>query len=378
MLVFSLVTVWKGGIRTKKMYFKIIAASFVMFMICTGSVGDVPEAMEITMTLENAPKAIPSTIVWEDDFNDEDISDWNIYEINWTLPDGVANFTVDPLDLVNVSDGVLRMIGPEMTFASFNSSVAYGSWTFDVDLQHPEDFNRFGVSFIAEKFGEHWLPADGSSNSYFLSFWFDTYEIRFARNTYPGTTNFLDSYYLSDFTGWKSFIVTREPSGQFYVYLNGVLILDVLDNTHTTSERFTFFGMANPAIDNVTVHDNIIIDGAPPKWVEPPSNQMIDTGTDFSYDLNATDYSGIDQWWINDTVNFEIDDDGVISNIDVLEAGSYVLQVSVNDTLGNTQTGSFRLTVRDLEVPIPIEPIIGAVGAVLVVIIVLVLWRRKS
>jgi hypothetical protein len=232
--------------------------------------------------------------------------------------------------------------------------------------------------FISEKFAEHWLPSDGSTNSYFLAFFFDVNEIRFARNTYPGTTNFLDTHHISDFTGWKSFIVTREPSGQFYVYLNGEIILNVVDSTHTTSERFAIFGKANPAIDNITVHDNIIHDGAPPEWNPEPVDQMIDIGTDFYYDLNATDYSGIDQWWINDTVNFAIDDDGVITNINVLEAGSYVIDVSVNDTLDNTQTGSFRLTVRELLTAFPIELVIAGVGAVVVVIIVLVLWKRKS
>jgi hypothetical protein len=159
--------------------------------------------------------------------------------------------------------------------------------------------------------------------------------------------------------------------------MNDVLILKGKNLQHTTSERFYFVGSGGPAIDNVTVTGFPIPDAAPPEWDPEPVDQMIDVGTDFYYDLNATDYSGIDQWWINDTVNFAIDDEGVITNIDVLEASSFVISVSVNDTLDNTQTGSFRLTVRELPTAFPIELVIAGVGAV-VVIIVLVIWRKRS
>jgi hypothetical protein len=361
----------------RKGYLKILAACVAVIMLSGVSVGDVPEVFEELVTIEPISSVIPSAIVWSEEFEDGDISDWEIFEINWTLPDGVANFSVDSLDLVNVSDGVMQLIGPEWIFAAYNSSIAYGTWTFDVDIQQPEGFNRFGVNFIGERFGEHWLPPGGSSRAYFLSFWCDEQEIRFALNDYPSTTVFLDSHRPAVFFGWNSFIVTRDPTGQFYVYLNGELILDVEDSTHTTSEQFGIFGMANPAIDNITGSDTIDYDAAPPKWDQVPTDHSIDYGTDFSYDLNATDYAGIDQWWINNTDYFTIDNDGVISNIDVLGAGSYVINVSVNDTLGNTQTETFRLTVGDPPSLIPIELIIGSAGIIVFGIIVLEIWRRK-
>jgi hypothetical protein len=77
-------------------------------------------------------------------------------------------------------------------------------------------------------------------------------------------------------------------------------------------------------------------------------------------------------------VNFAIDDDGIITNIDVLEAGSYVIGVSVNDTLGFTQAASFKLTVRELPTPFPLELVIGSVVAVVVVVIALVVWRKRN
>jgi len=86
---------------------------------------------------------------------------------------------------------------------------------------------------------------------------------------------------------------------------------------------------------------------APPAWVEEPIHQTHEFGDMFVYNLNATDISGIDSWWVNDTDNFEIDGEGIITNHTNLQVGSFGLQVWVDDTLGNTQTAEFSVTVQD-------------------------------
>ncbi len=57
-----------------------------------------------------------------------------------------------------------------------------------------------------------------------------------------------------------------------------------------------------------------VIDTTPPSWVETPVTQTVEYGTSFVYDLDATDLSGIDYWWLNVTEGFVIDEDGVITN----------------------------------------------------------------
>jgi len=93
------------------------------------------------------------------------------------------------------------------------------------------------------------------------------------------------------------------------------------------------------------------IETSAPTWVETPENKIVELGFDFRYDLNATDPSGISKWWINDTINFEIDVDGVIANIQPLSVGNYGLQVWANDTLNNIETDEFTLTVQDTTAP---------------------------
>jgi parallel beta-helix repeat protein len=94
---------------------------------------------------------------------------------------------------------------------------------------------------------------------------------------------------------------------------------------------------------------------APPEWIQEPTDQTSEFGDTFQYDLDAVDTSGLDIWWINDTVRFHIDQTGMITNATVLMVGTYYLQVMVNDTLGYIQTAQFAVIVQDTTSPVWIE-----------------------
>ncbi|MFX1475123.1 MAG: nitrous oxide reductase family maturation protein NosD, partial [Promethearchaeota archaeon] len=97
------------------------------------------------------------------------------------------------------------------------------------------------------------------------------------------------------------------------------------------------------------VNITIFVDGIAPTWDEPPSDQITEFNQLFTYDLNASDPSGLDNWWLNDT-NFFVNNQGVVSALG-LEVGSYTVQVWVNDTHNNTLTGFFSVTVQDTTAP---------------------------
>ncbi|KXH76827.1 MAG: hypothetical protein AM326_06510 [Candidatus Thorarchaeota archaeon SMTZ-45] len=385
----------------KKALSNLVMGVLIILLLSTVSISHTPEVVEYSVERTSSP--ILAGIVWSENFDDEDFSDWMIFEINWTLPDGVVNFTIDPADLYNVSDGVLRAIGPEWNFAMRENSVAYGTWSFDIDIQRPDDINRFGVGLTGENYSDHWLPPTGSSNAYLISILIPNEgpsgDIRLARNEYPGTTNIVASYYVENIRGWKNFIVTREfdREGYFHIYMDGILIISAVDTYHTTSEYFTVFGMANHAIDNITVSDTIDYDAAPPDWEPKIPNLQITEGESFYYDANATDFSGIDKWWIDDTENFTIDEDGVITSTHNLAVGEYITTVWVNDTLGYMSGDAFSLIVNPATPtttsppttptptpvdgpipPIPMELIVAVTGVAVVVILVLVIWRIRK
>ena len=47
-----------------------------------------------------------------------------------------------------------------------------------------------------------------------------------------------------------------------------------------------------------------IFEASSPEWIDAPTDHIIELGSSFIYDLDAIDPSGIDRWWISDTVNF--------------------------------------------------------------------------
>ena len=86
---------------------------------------------------------------------------------------------------------------------------------------------------------------------------------------------------------------------------------------------------------------------SPPIWISLLEDKRVEYGESLSYDLNATDLTGLDSWWLNDTVHFAVDDEGVVITVGLIPVGRYGLQVFVNDTWGNTLNGTFVVFVVD-------------------------------
>ncbi|TFF88577.1 MAG: hypothetical protein EU548_08675, partial [Promethearchaeota archaeon] len=89
----------------------------------------------------------------------------------------------------------------------------------------------------------------------------------------------------------------------------------------------------------------------PPVWDQTPSDQTLELSVSFSYDLNASDTSGIDTYWINDSIAFQIDSNGLITNITTLFIGKYWLEISVNDTYDNILSTTITITVEPTSGP---------------------------
>ncbi|MHA2003822.1 MAG: right-handed parallel beta-helix repeat-containing protein [Candidatus Thorarchaeota archaeon] len=144
------------------------------------------------------------------------------------------------------------------------------------------------------------------------------------------------------------------------------------------------------AVINITVSDT-----TPPTWIITPEDQVLTHGESFSYQLIATDLSGISSWHVIDSEQFRIDD-GLITSLGSLQPGVYTLYVTVLDIYGNTLF--LVLTVAVLEMsptstttttttnpgPTPPPPpngdlllIVPMVAGIVVVIIFLVYIRSR-
>ncbi|MHA1736368.1 MAG: hypothetical protein ACTSV8_08385 [Candidatus Thorarchaeota archaeon] len=121
-------------------------------------------------------------------------------------------------------------------------------------------------------------------------------------------------------------------------------------------------------------------DTTPPHWTEMPTDQVVQQGEHFRYDLNASDLSGIGSWHVNDTVHFSIDAEGVLENRVPLRDPSYPLLVIVNDTYGNALYGTFTVLVEGGFSPSYVQGIViaAAVSIVLVVGVWIAVRHQRS
>ncbi len=99
---------------------------------------------------------------------------------------------------------------------------------------------------------------------------------------------------------------------------------------------------------NVTVRDT-----KAPTWIQTPQNKTVEYGIAFYYDLNATDPSGISQYWANDTTTyFKMNKTtGVLQNKTLLPVGIRWVMLYVNDTKNNVLSTKINITTKDTTPP---------------------------
>ena len=108
----------------------------------------------------------------------------------------------------------------------------------------------------------------------------------------------------------------------------------------------------DPSLNNCTATMIIVVsDTTSPKWTEEPSDQIMEYGNEFYYDLNATDLSKPLDWQVDDTLRFSVDWQGRVRSVVLLSPGSYGFRVYVRDLYGNLQTAFLTVSVQDTTPP---------------------------
>ena len=126
-----------------------------------------------------------------------------------------------------------------------------------------------------------------------------------------------------------------------------IITVNSVDNTTVGNYTVTYDvtdSSGNPAVQVVRTVD--VVDTTPPVWAPVPSDRITGYGSDLNYDVDAVDPSTPITYGVNDTTNFTIDANGLITNNNPLNIGVYFLKISAADAYGNTAYSVIKITVK--------------------------------
>ncbi|MEA3515050.1 MAG: hypothetical protein U9R34_06225, partial [Nanoarchaeota archaeon] len=125
------------------------------------------------------------------------------------------------------------------------------------------------------------------------------YNTSFSYQVNASDNNEVDKYFIDDETNFaidsNSGIITNYTLLGIGIYSLNISVNDTSNNINST-------------VINITVQDTTY-----PAWDETPQSSTIQYGASFMYDVNATD-ALLDQYFVNDSTNFNIAGNGIITN----------------------------------------------------------------
>jgi len=136
---------------------------------------------------------------------------------------------------------------------------------------------------------------------------------------------------------WLSYgylIYTNGPFGGYNTYGAGGQVIYVIPKY----DIVVAFAADSDSVPYEQLLSNYIIQFAKdnaPEWDQIPEDQLLREGESFSYDVNASDTSGV-AYSINDTVNFNISSEGMITNSSGLSLGVYPLEIRAYNPFNNS------------------------------------------
>lgn len=226
-----------------------------------------------------------AVMVWSESFDTAD--EWELRGFDFlSMRAGEDNLAWNPDYSPSVKDGKLQMPNTQEEWHSsqavHNSTVAYGTWSFDWYVNAGEDHQAYDVVlFIAnnyiltEQSGEIPLNMTGyglvlnsgdkgetKPHSVSLAEWRDE-TIKWIILDYYQFPSTLEGPYHID--------TTRNITGEFSIFFDGKLKLQVRDNSTTTSENFIFNSwLGDSTYDNLNVSDTIEVHPSPNGADYPP------------------------------------------------------------------------------------------------------------
>ncbi len=229
-----------------------------------------------------APQTCRGAVIWTDNFDD------GTFEPEWTSVNNTATgwmenpewgFRGSNWSAANDYVQMLPSIGRWGTIRR-SSDVAYGTWSFDFNLNLTEPFidslaSIIGFVQIAFMSND---PHDMNDSDDGYNYGIRIFPVRWGLDydlaISLGWFNYGEGTVLANYTfpvpltGWHHIDVTRTTDGLISVYHNGCLIMQAVNTVIDTSETFCMRSQAWHSIDNIVVDDEVLpIQCGIPLWI---------------------------------------------------------------------------------------------------------------
>jgi len=184
---------------------------------------------------------VHATSDWSDDFEDGNYDGWTVIQGDFSVIGGELTGTTN---------------GPGDSHASIyrESNVTLGTWSFDVNIPSAGSYGWVPVAFMAESTShltDVYYVVEWYSGDMWLSRYNDLSQV------------IIESYDLPDNHHWglHHVSVVRNSTNDFYVYLNGSLVIEGISIVPAVDfEYFVFYSYydsAGVSIDNITVTEYV-------------------------------------------------------------------------------------------------------------------------
>jgi hypothetical protein len=152
----------------------------------------------------------------------------------------------------STASGMLTALDDDINIARHNSTVNVGTWSFDLFVPD-EYFRSIYVDFMSTGSKPNPYPSMHVS----IGAWFDGDRFVVMKNSSTTPYERLSDIYVDSLQGWHHIDVSRTSDGHFYVWFNGTLEDDFVNNDVTNSTYLEFFcdNATDAAIDNLVVSD---------------------------------------------------------------------------------------------------------------------------
>lgn len=212
-----------------------------------------------------------AAIVWSEEF--ENLDDWELFAYNRVGDPSNLLHEPAPTNLI-IEDGVLTRNSSGNTntlqIAYHNSSVAYGTWSFDW-IVDPGSVGTLIVNFIQNNHypsslnvsGVRYRQVNYTGYALYLQHTPNSFEFSFSK--WENTDNQTISHKLQTQTqtredGIHHISISRDSNGKFTIVRNSSVIMTEMDNSFTTSEYFNLVLWGKTKIDNILVETDLHLD----------------------------------------------------------------------------------------------------------------------